>query len=239
LKFRHDTSIKFLKIGITTRSIKERHQSKKYNDFSYEILYGHKNSMLKCAQSEKKNNDIEFDGKTDTFHLTKPNQTEYNHKHNRGLHSMKIKSIKANTDLKHTWDIEVEDVHEYQLSNSCISHNTSGKAINSTESIEPIPNYMYHEEGTFTVPTVVANFKKNNKYYKTAFECDQKRLLENAAIRQKWIDQSQSVNTYISTPDSLLEMTQLNLYYFSLGGKTLYYQKSQKSDSEHVCESCT
>jgi len=141
--------------------------------------------------------------------------------------------------FKHTWDIEVSDVHEYLLSNDCISHNTSGKGINAIESTEPIHSFFYKEEGTITVPTVVPNFRKNNQYYKTAFECNQKSLLKNAAVRQKWLDQSQSVNIYISTPDSLLEMVKLHLWYFDHGGKTLYYQKSQKDTSDHVCESCS
>lgn len=116
---------------------------------------------------------------------------------------------------------------------------TSGKGINAIESTEPISNFFYKEEGTITVPTVVPNFRKNNQYYKPAFECDQYALLKNAAIRQKWIDQSQSVNVYIKRPDSLLELTKLHFYFFNLGGKTLYYLKQQKESDEHICESCT
>jgi len=153
---------------------------------------------------------------------------------------MKITKITDNTNHQHTWDIEVPDGHEYILSNGCISHNTSGKAINAIESIEPVPNFFYKEEGTITVPTVVANFKKNNKYYKLAFDCNQYALIRNACIRQKWLDQAQSVNTYIGTPDSLLEMTELYLYGFEHGIKTNYYQKSQKpGEDSHVCESCS
>jgi len=152
---------------------------------------------------------------------------------------MKIVKITDNQELKHTWDVEVQDVHEYQLSNGCVSHNTSGKAINAIESTEPVHDFFYKEEGTITVPTVVPNFKKNNQYYKRAFDCDQKNLIKNACIRQKWIDQSQSVNVYISKPDSLLEMTMLHLYGFDRGMKTYYYMKQQKDTGDHVCESCT
>ena len=152
---------------------------------------------------------------------------------------MKITKITDNTELKHTWDIEVQEVHEYQLSNGCVSHNTSGKGINAIESTEPIHDFFYKEEGTITIPTVVPNFRKNNQYYKTAFECNQMNLLRNAAIRQKWIDQAGSVNVYIAKPDSLLEMSKLHLYFFDHGGKTLYYQKSQKDGSTYICESCS
>jgi len=116
---------------------------------------------------------------------------------------------------------------------------TSGRAINSTESTEPIHNFFYKEEGTITVPTIVPNFRKNNQYYKRSFECDQYALLRNAAVRQKWIDQSQSVNVYITKPDSLKQMSDLHLYGFSIGLKTFYYLRQQKETDNHVCESCT
>ena len=150
-----------------------------------------------------------------------------------------MKITKIETGFAQTWDIEVPTVHEYVLSNGCISHNTSGKAINSIESTEPIHDFFYKEEGTMTIPTIVPNFRKNNQYYKKSFDCDQKNLLKNAAVRQKWVDQAQSVNVYISKPDSLKEMSDLHLFGFHHGLKTFYYQKSQKEDTETICESCT
>ena len=116
---------------------------------------------------------------------------------------------------------------------------TSGKAINAIESTEPVHDFFYKEEGTLSIPTVVPNFKKNNKFYKRAFECDQYALLRNACVRQKWLDQSQSVNVYISKPDSLLEMTKLHLFGFEHGMKTFYYLKQEKDSDSYVCESCS
>lgn len=152
---------------------------------------------------------------------------------------MKIKKI-TEGNVEHTWDIEVPEVHEYILSNGCISHNTSGKAINAIESTEPIADLYYKEEGTQTIPTLVPNFRKNNQYYKKNFECDQYFLVEGAAVRQKWLDQAQSINTYIKKPDSLLEMTNLQLYAFELGTKTAYYLRQMKEGTDdHICESCS
>jgi ribonucleoside-diphosphate reductase alpha chain len=116
---------------------------------------------------------------------------------------------------------------------------TSGKAVNSIESTEPVHDFFYKEEGTITVPTVVPNFRKNNAYYKRAFDCDQYALLKNAAVRQKWIDQAQSVNVYIKRPDSLLEMSKLHIYGFKNGMKTFYYLKQMKESEDYTCESCT
>ena len=143
---------------------------------------------------------------------------------------------------KTKWDKLAQRVKTFGIRNAQLMAiaptATSGKSINAIESTEPVHNFFYKEEGTMNIPTVVANFKKNNQFYKPAFECDQYMLLRNAAVRQKWIDQAQSVNVYIKTPDSLLEMVELHFWYFKHGGKTLYYQKSQKSD-DYVCESCS
>jgi ribonucleoside-diphosphate reductase alpha chain len=116
---------------------------------------------------------------------------------------------------------------------------TSGKALNATESIEPIQDFLYKEEGTITIPCLVPNFRKNNKYYVKAFDCDQTKLIELAAIRQMYLDQAQSINLYIRRPDSLLELTKLHLSAFKMGVKTLYYVKQLKGDAEETCESCT
>ena len=153
-------------------------------------------------------------------------------------HFMKVKSIKE-AGFEHTWDIHVPEYEEYLLGNGVVSHNTSGKCINATESIEPVVDLFYKEEGTLNVTTLAPNFRQNNKYYKLAFSIDQKHIIELTAIRQKYIDQSQSVNLYVAKPDSLLELVKLHAYAHSLGVKTLYYMKQRKGDEEHVCESCT
>jgi ribonucleoside-diphosphate reductase alpha chain len=116
---------------------------------------------------------------------------------------------------------------------------TSGKAINATESIEPITNFFYKDEGTTVLPTVAPNFRTQNRYYKRAFEIDQKWLIKLAAIRQIYLDQSQSVNLYYPKAESLLQLTDDHLYAFWLGMKTFYYLKSEKDKEEEVCESCT
>lgn len=143
------------------------------------------------------------------------------------------------------WDDLRDNIVTYGLRNATLMAiaptATSGKAINAIESIEPIQELFYKEEGTMTIPTVVPNFRKNNRYYVKAFDCDQFKLVELAAIRQKWLDQSQSVNIYIKRPDSLAELTAVHAYGFKLGMKTFYYLKQMKegADDAEVCESCT
>jgi ribonucleoside-diphosphate reductase alpha chain len=141
------------------------------------------------------------------------------------------------------WDALGERVKTFGIRNAQLMAiaptATSGKAVNSVESTEPIHDFFYKEEGTITVPTVVPNFRKNNQYYKRAFDCDQFALIKNACVRQKWLDQAQSVNVYITKPDSLMEMSKLHVYGFEYGMKTFYYLKQQKEGTEEACESCT
>ena len=64
------------------------------------------------------------------------------------------------------------------------------------------------------------------KLYLTSFEIDPEWILECASRRQKWIDQGQSLNLYISEPSG----KKLNDMYFSAwnkGLKTTYYLRGQ------------
>ncbi len=116
---------------------------------------------------------------------------------------------------------------------------TSGKAINATESIEPIQHFFYKEDGKISLPTLAPNIAKNGDYYKTAIDCDQYMLIKLAAIRQCYLDQSQSINVYFKKVTSLTDFSMLHFYGFILGVKTFYYCKTEKDDVEEICESCT
>jgi ribonucleoside-diphosphate reductase alpha chain len=64
--------------------------------------------------------------------------------------------------------------------------------------------------------------------YKTAMEIDQRWVIEHAADRQKFIDQSQSLNVFFR-PDT--NITYLHIVHFlawKMGLKTMYYCRSEK-----------
>ncbi len=115
---------------------------------------------------------------------------------------------------------------------------TTGKAINATESTEPIQQIFYKEDGIINIPTLAPDVKKNREYYKRAVECDQYMLLKLAAVRQCYLDQAQSINVYFSKITSATDFMMLHLFGFSLGIKTFYYCKTEKEVTE-ICESCT
>ena len=61
--------------------------------------------------------------------------------------------------------------------------------------------------------------------FKSAFEIDQKFLIDASSLRQKWIDQSQSLNLYIAKPSGQL-INQIYMHAWKKGLKTTYYCRS-------------
>ena len=74
-------------------------------------------------------------------------------------------------------------------------------------------------------------------YYKNAHYMDQSWLIKAAAIRQRHIDQSQSLNLYITNEDTFSKILKFYLLANDLGVKTIYYIKSQSLEVEE-CVSC-
>lgn len=66
--------------------------------------------------------------------------------------------------------------------------------------------------------------------YLTAFNISYKWIIDAAAIRQKWIDQSQSLNLWIKEPD-MKTLSHMYRYAWAKGLKTTYYLRN-KSASE-------
>ncbi|RME69383.1 MAG: ribonucleoside-diphosphate reductase subunit alpha [Verrucomicrobia bacterium] len=66
--------------------------------------------------------------------------------------------------------------------------------------------------------------------YRTAFDIDYKWFIEAAARRQKWIDQSQSVNLFISRPD-LKTLSHMYRAAWHKGLKTTYYLRSLQASN--------
>lgn len=67
--------------------------------------------------------------------------------------------------------------------------------------------------------------EKLKKIYATAFEIEPTWLVDAGARRQKWIDQSQSLNLYMAQPSGK-KMDQLYRYAWIKGLKTTYYLRS-------------
>lgn len=79
--------------------------------------------------------------------------------------------------------------------------------------------------------------------FKTFKEISQLEIIQQAALRQKYIDQSQSLNLNIPANLPIKEVNKLLIEAWKLGVKTLYYQRSQSVSKEFItnlvsCSSC-
>lgn len=78
--------------------------------------------------------------------------------------------------------------------------------------------------------------------FKTFSEIDQFAVLQQAATRQQFIDQSQSLNLMINQKKTAREMNELLIFAWENRIKSLYYQHStnaaQQFSKEKVCASC-
>jgi ribonucleoside-diphosphate reductase alpha chain len=79
--------------------------------------------------------------------------------------------------------------------------------------------------------------------FKTFKEISQLEIIQQASIRQKYIDQAQSLNLNIPSNLAVKEVNKLMIEAWKLGVKTLYYQRSQSVSKEFIanmvtCASC-
>jgi len=79
--------------------------------------------------------------------------------------------------------------------------------------------------------------------FKTFKEISQYEIILQASIRQKYIDQAQSLNINIPSDVPIKDVNKLLIEAWKLGVKTMYYQRSQSVSKEFVtnlvsCVSC-
>lgn len=197
-----------------------------FDDISYKILY---NSMLMAKEKGAFPNFHKTDWAKGILPIHKANKkalalTEYQ------------------PDME-KWNALAKDIMRYGLRfglHMAIAPTaTSGTSINATPSTEPIFDFEYKEEADGTLLTLAPDVARLGKYYKPAFQCNQIKLIENAAIRQCYLDQGQSINMYFNPPFSLEEQANIHFYAFALGIKSLYYFNTKKEEVEGDCPSCT
>jgi ribonucleoside-diphosphate reductase alpha chain len=87
---------------------------------------------------------------------------------------------------------------------------------------EMMDNLKYFDGDLKDIDAVPADLKAK---YLTAFDIDFKWVIEAAARRQKWIDQSQSVNLWLKTPD-LKNLSHMYRQAWHTGLKTTYYLRT-------------
>lgn len=141
--------------------------------------------------------------------------------------------------LRRDWDTLKQDVATYGMRNGYLLSiaPTSNISIVSytTQTIEPIYKQKWMEENAGgIIPSVVPNLTLETlPYYKSAYNIEQVKLVELAAIRQRFIDQGQSLNLFFkleNTTGKDLHLTYLRAW--ELGLKSTYYLRSESKTVE-------
>jgi len=122
--------------------------------------------------------------------------------------------------------------------------------VGTTQTIEPVYKRKWFEHNlSGMIPNVVPNLSPETwQFYTPAYELDQRVLVRAGAIRQKWIDQGQSLNIFMSLDKaSGGYLSEIYTLAWELGLKSTYYLRSESPDSEKLnnvadrsieCEGC-
>lgn len=142
------------------------------------------------------------------------------------------------------WQSLQNDIHKYGLRNGyllAIAPTSSTSIIaGTTAAVDPIMKKFFMEEKKGSMITRVAPDLNMKTFwlYKNAHHIDQSWVVKAAGIRQRHIDQSQSVNLYITNEFTFRKLLDLYILAWEKGVKTLYYVRSQSLEVEE-CESCS
>ena len=90
-----------------------------------------------------------------------------------------------------------------------------------------IDQLKYHDGELEHIPEIPEELKAK---YLTAFGVSHEYIVEAAAHRQKWIDQSQSVNLFLAEPN-IVEMSKMYIATWRKGLKTTYYLRTQSASN--------
>ena len=109
--------------------------------------------------------------------------------------------------------------------------------VGTTQTIEPVYKRKWFESNlSGMIPVVVPNLSvETYNYYVSAYDIDQSLIIKAGAIRQKWLDQGQSLNLFIKLKGSSGRMLhELYTLAWRLGLKSTYYLRSESPDSNDV-----
>ena len=119
----------------------------------------------------------------------------------------------------------VKDVDKMKVTikNPTLEALLTAKGQNTQE----VWNSIRDNDGSVQHLSFLSDHEKN--VFRTFSEIDQKVIIDQAAARQRYIDQAQSLNIMIDPNISAKELNSLYLHAWQSGVKTLYYQHSMNA----------
>ncbi len=142
------------------------------------------------------------------------------------------------------WKELAKKGHDQGMRNSyllAIAPTSSTSIISgTTPGIDPVMKRWFLEEkkGYMLTRTAPDLSPDTWWYYKSAHEIDQSWSVRSCGVRQRHIDQAQSMNLYITNEFTMRQVLDLYLLAWDSGVKTIYYVRSKSLEVEE-CESCS
>ena len=151
------------------------------------------------------------------------------------------------TDRDYTserWEKLAADVKKYGLRNGylmAIAPTGSTSIISGTSAgVDPIMSrYFLEEKKGAIVPRVAPGLTTKTFWlYENAHDIDQNISMRMAGIRQRHLDQAQSVNIYITTEYTMRQILNVYLTAWEAGVKSIYYVRGKSLEVEE-CDTCS
>ena len=146
--------------------------------------------------------------------------------------------------MDNAWRKLQEEVAEYGLRNGylmAVAPTSSTSIIaGTTAGLDPVMNrYFLEEKKNGLMPRVAPDLSMDTYwYYKNAHHIDQTWSVRACGVRQRHIDQAQSMNLYITNEYTFRKVLNLYLLAWEEGVKTIYYIRSRSLEVEE-CEVCS
>lgn len=110
----------------------------------------------------------------------------------------------------------------------------------TTAGLDPVmKKFFFEEKKGAMIPRVAPELSPDTYwYYKNAHQIDQTWTVRAAGVRQRHVDQAQSLNLYITNEYTMRQILNLYIAAWEEGVKTIYYIRSKSLEVEE-CESCS
>ena len=118
--------------------------------------------------------------------------------------------------------------------------STTSIIAGTTAGLDPVMHrYFLEEKKNSIVPRVAPDLSMETFwYYKNAHTIDQTWTVKSCGVRQRHIDQAQSLNLYITNDYTFRQILQLYILAWEKQVKTIYYIRSKALEVEE-CEVCS
>jgi len=149
-----------------------------------------------------------------------------------------VKALTNRATTVYNWDELKELIKKQKMRNGYLMAVAPTSSISiltgTTQAIEPVYKKKWMEENlSGLIPVVVPKLSPDTwNFYPSAYEVEQTLLIKAAAVRQKWIDQGQSLNIFITLDKASGKyLNDIYMLAWKLGLKSTYYLRSQSPEA--------